>query len=48
MLDQHTAALKETMVQQMQEMGYDLFTVQDLLEERGICENSFDLCTQLI
>ena len=32
----------------MTSMGYDTFAVQDLIEEKGICENSVDLCTQLM
>ena len=29
-------------------MGYDTFQVQDLLEEKGICENSVDLVCELL
>lgn len=32
----------------MTNMGYDTFAVQDLIEEKGICENSVDLCTELM
>ena len=36
------------MIEKMEEMGFDTFQVQDLLEEKGICENSMDLVTQVI
>jgi hypothetical protein len=36
------------MITTMQNMGYDTFAVQDLIEEKGIAENSMDLCTELM
>lgn len=44
-LDQYTQGLKEAMINTMQNMGYDTFDVQDLIEEKGVCENSVDLAT---
>jgi len=35
--------MKEEMMQQMTKMGFDIFKVQDLIEEKGVCENSIPL-----
>ena len=47
-LDQYTSRLKDETIEKMAEMGFDTFQVQDLIEEKGICENSIELCTQII
>jgi len=47
-LDTYTQGLKEAMINSMSNMGYDTFAVQDLIEEKGIVENSMDLCCDLM
>lgn len=47
-LDQFQEAKKHELIDRVTEMGLDTFAVQDLLEEKGICENSVNLVLDLM
>ena len=47
-MDQYQTAEKEKLIQKCSEMGIDNFLVQDLIEERGLYENSVNLVLDVI
>ena len=44
----HQRVLKENLVGQAQEMGFDTFQVQDIIEERGIWENNMEIIIDMV
>ena len=47
-LDMHQSILKEALIGKAQEMGIDTFTVQDIIEEKGIWENSMEIILDML
>lgn len=42
------AMQKEKFLQQAQQMGLDMFAVQDFIEQRGVCENNMNIVLDMM
>ena len=47
-LDAYTEKLKEKLLNDCEQMGFDLFTVQDLIEQKGLYENNVNLVMDMM
>lgn len=47
-MDNYQASCKEELIQKCVQMGLDHFEVQDIIEEKGLYENSVNLVLDLL